>query len=338
MQYSTGSTGASKRVVRTHAMLAGEAAALTRALGITRRDRILAMVPLCHSFGFMHAMVCALCSGATIVTCDTFFAREIVRLVKEEEVTGFPAVPFVWERLVTLRGGGDLSSLRYALSAGAPLAEETARDVAAKYGIRISQVYGSTETGVMALNHGIEPAPAATSVGRPLPGGSVSVLGEGGAPLAPGEEGDVVAHSPYAAQAYEGVVARSETWFRGDLFFTGDVGRLDEAGCLTLTGRRRRFINVAGSKVDPAEVEDALRQHPAVVDVAVVALADGPSSEKVKAVLVTREPCTRDDVLQHCRQRLADFKIPRLIEFRAELPRSPLGKLLRKDLLGDGPA
>src|SRR5690606_37975849 len=113
----------------------------------------------------------------------------------------------------------------------------------------------------------------------------------------------------------------------GDRFFPGDLGTIRGDGTLHLHGRTRGFVNVAGNKVDPSEIENALKEMPAVAEAVVVGLPDGAAGEKLKAFLVVREPCTRDDVYTFLRDRLADFKRPRLIEFRQELPRSPLGKI-----------
>jgi long-chain acyl-CoA synthetase len=140
------------------------------------------------------------------------------------------------------------------------------------------------------------------------------------------------------ATRYEGVPASlQEELFPGGWFRTGDLGKLAADGSLTITGRKRLFIPTAGHKVDPIEIEEMLAQHPAVAEAAVVGVPEPSGEELVKAVIVPRGPCGEEEIRRYCQERLADFKVPRIVELRDKLPRSPLGKLLRKDMI-DRPA
>jgi chorismate-pyruvate lyase len=142
-------------------------------------------------------------------------------------------------------------------------------------------------------------------------------------------------NSPFAASAYGNTPGNEESYFAGGAFFPGDVGRLSADGELTLCGRHRGFINVGGSKVDPTEVETALRSLPGVTEAVVFGIADAAGGEKIKAVVAAPEGISRLAVRAHCVRYLAEFKHPKIIEIRKELPKSPLGKILRKYLMDE---
>jgi long-chain acyl-CoA synthetase len=332
-QFSTGSTGVPKRVTRTHEQVLAEARTVARLFAASADDRILAVAPFFHAFGFVHGMLRGLVTGATLYAPRQFFARDLARLIERERITFFPGVPFLHQMLAEFQDRIDGTSLRHVISAGAPLLPETTTLFRANVGVPILSLYGTTETGAICVDLD-EPS---GSVGLPIDGVSVTIHGEDGETLERGREGRVRVHSAYAAQAYDTIVQSAESAFDGGGFFPGDLGYLRDDGKLVLTGRKRRFINVAGNKVDPTELEDVLRQHPAVADAAVVALSTPTEGERIKAVLVASAPVTRAEILGFCRSRLADHKAPAVIEFMTELPRSPTGKVLRKYLLDPNP-
>lgn len=340
-QYSTGSTGVSKRVTRSHQQLIAEYEAIVRVLRITSADRILGVAPFFHNYGLMNAMICGVLSGATVYAMDDFYPRDVARLITRERITGFPGVPFMHQLLADMREIADFSCLRYVLSAGAPLSAQTSSAFKTAYGITIHQLYGSTETGVISISPPAAGDDAVSTVGVPIPGVDVRIVDDAHHLVPAGVEGHVSVTSAYAASSYDRLEGKSESYFRDATFFPGDLGRIDAEGRLVLTGRKRQFINVAGNKVDPAEVETVLRELPTVSEAVVLGVPDGAAGEKIKAVLVTSAACSRQEVLEHCTGRLANFKCPRVVEFRKEIPKSPLGKILRKYLVdeydGDAP-
>jgi long-chain acyl-CoA synthetase len=338
-QFTSGTTGQPKRIVRTHAHLLHEATAFEATVGIAPEDRILAVVPLSHAHGLGNALLAALRAGAALVLQERFDRRETLRLLSRERITLFPAVPFMLSILADTRMPEpiDLSALRLCFTAGAPLRRETWRKVRDRLGISLRQLYGSTETGALTINLDEDPEAAAESVGRPLEGVRVAVLDEAGVPLPPEVEGEVAVRSPAAAEWYIGPQGKtplpgSDGWIR-----TGDLGRLDPDGRLYLTGRQGLLINVAGRKVNPAELESLLMSHPKVREAVVVGLRDPYGEEAVKAVIVQRKDCAPEEILAYCRERLADYKVPRIVEFRDAIPRCPAGKILRKHLLEETP-
>lgn len=334
-QFTSGTTGRPKRIIRTHAHLMKEAAAFAAAVGTSSADRILAVVPLSHAHGLGNCLLAALHAGATLVLQERFDRRETLRLLSQERITLFPAVPFIISLLADTRTHKpvDLSALRLCFTAGSALRHETWIKMQDRLGISLRQLYGSTETGALAINLDENVAGTIESVGRPLDGVSITTLDEAGIFLPPGTEGEVAVQSPAAAEYTVGLQGKKrlpapDGWIR-----MGDLGRLDPEGRLYLTGRKTFVINVAGRKVNPDEIESVLMEHPSVREAVVVGIQDPYGEEVVKAVVIPRGAGTVEEILTHCRERLADYKVPRIVEFRCTLPRCPTGKILRKRLM-----
>jgi long-chain acyl-CoA synthetase len=230
--------------------------------------------------------------------------------------------------------------MRLCFTAGAALPRESFDAFAARFGVPVRQLYGCSEAGSVTVNLDPDPVATAATVGRPMRDVRLTVRGPDGAPAPPGTTGEVSFTSPTLAAGYLGAPSESSSRFSDGWFTPGDLGHLDDEGRLTITGRTTLFISTGGYKVDPVEVEDVLRRHPAVADVVVVG-APGPlGGELVKAVVVVAgspdEADLRRELVGLCGEHLAVHKVPRVVEFLPELPRSPLGKLLRKDLVSRG--
>jgi long-chain acyl-CoA synthetase len=320
-QFSSGSTGRPKRLARTHGQLWAEAAAYTY---IEPDDRLFCTIPLFHTYGMGCCMLAAARHGATLVFLEDpnpFVLRRsrALELLERERVTVFPGVPFTFRQLADAPVTADLSALRLCFSAGTALARETSDAFSARFGVPVRQLYGCTEAGTLTADCDPEPAPG--SVGRPV--GQVQVRID---------DGEIAVSSPALTRGYSDMEELNRRVFRDGWFLTGDLGRLD-AGRLYVTGRKKLLIEVAGHKVDPIEVEDVVRAHPAVREAVVVGVANGGGEQTVKAVVVPADECAEREVVEFCRERLANFKVPRVVEFRDEIPRSPLGKVLRKYLV-----
>jgi long-chain acyl-CoA synthetase len=339
--YSAGATGRPKRVPRTHRQLVAEARMVAAAAELTPEDTIFCALPLFHAYGLGCCLLAALRSGATLLFAGEErrpFALDRTRvlgLLEHAGVTVFPAVPFHLRVLADAPAGADLSGLRLVMSAGNALPRATFEAFTTAFGVTPRQVYGCTEAGAVTASFDGDPRETAGSVGRPLEGVEVRVVDAAGVPLEAGRHGEVTIRSPAMTRGYAGTGAEANrTAFPFGAFLTGDRGRLDAAGRLWLTGRRKRLIDVRGDKVDPVEVEDVLAVHPRVRDVVVVgAQSTVEGEELVKAVVVADGPCAARELVRFCRERLADHKAPRIVEFREEIPRSPLGEVLRKYLV-----
>ncbi len=339
-QYSSGSTGRPKRVPRTHAQLAAEAQAYVAATGLTAEDTILCAIPLFHTYGLGCCLLAATHSGASLVLLSAPRPFAIQRdtaldALEREAVTVFPAVPFMLRVLAEAPRGADLSSLRLCFSAANALPPATFEAFDRRFGVPVRQLYGLTEAGAVTVNADGDPWATARTVGRPLRGVELAIVGPSGEVLDAGRIGEVAIRSPAMTRGYAGVdEAVNRQAFSGGRFLTGDRGKLDEDGRLVLTGRRKLLIDVRGDKVDPIEVEDVLAVHPKVREVVVVGTpSDVAGEELVKAVVVPEEQCGERELIRFCRERLANHKVPHLVDFRDAIPRSPLGKVLRKDLV-----
>ena len=335
-QYSSGSTGRPKRVGRTHAQCAAEARLVPESLTLTEDDAILCTVPLFHAYGLGDCMFTAVGSGAKLVLQpdgQPFVVRRqrTLELVGDEEVTLLPVVPFMVDLLASAPSSAQITRLRYCFSAGNALPPDAAEAFRARFGVPARQLYGCTETPSISANLDEDPRPE--SVGRPLLGVEVSIRDEDDDDaVGTGEVGTVAVRSPVAPSGY--VDGSDVETFRGDWVYPGDAGFLDEEGRLTLVGRTKIFIDVVGHKVDPVEVEEVLLEHPAVQEVVVVGTRTPPlDTDVVKAAVVQSEPCSERELIHFCATRLASFKVPQVVEFLDQIPRSPLGKVLRKELV-----
>jgi long-chain acyl-CoA synthetase len=279
-------------------------------------------------------MMSAMYAGATLYPVDEFKRREILDLITRERITFLGAVPQIFSILgqTPIRGEVDLSSLRVVFSSSAPLLPADNRRFHERYGIIVRQLYGSTETGSISFNRHPAPESCLESVGTAIEGVRVEVVDEKGQALPPGQEGELTIASPFAASGYLGNEVATRESFRDGAYFSGDVGTKDARGYVTITGRKKLMINRGGFKVNPYEVEAAIKEHPKVVDVAVYGAPSPQGDDLVCAVIVSSEACTTEEILMHCRDRIADYKIPARIEFRDTLPKSATGKLLRAQL------
>ena len=160
----------------------------------------------------------------------------------------------------------------------------------------------------------------------------VHIIDEDGNKAGVDEVGEIAVKSPSMTRGYFGLPEETKKVFRDGYYFTGDLGRIDHNGFIYIVGRKTFFINISGNKVDPSEVENFLLRHPKVKEAVVLGVKESNGSEKVKAVLITDEGLQKKEILEFCKDEIAEYKIPRIIEFRDKLPRSPTGKVLREEL------
>lgn len=337
-QFSSGSTGRPKRVPRTHGQIAAEAD-LYGALDVGPDDRVFSAIPFFHTWGMGACLVAPGTWGATVVILEDpnpFLLKRhrALELIERERCTVFPGVPFHYQLMAEAPGNADLSSLRLCFSAGTALARETFDAFGEKFGVLVRQLYGSTETGFMAANLDSDPVATFASVGRGIDEVEFELIDDEGAPVGAGEVGEVTVASPAMTAGYSDLPDVNAQAFAGGRFQTGDLGMLDEEERLTITGRKKLLIEVGGYKVDPIEVGDVVAEHPKVSEAVVVGVpGKGPGEELVKAVVVPNAEVEEREVIDFCRERLANYKVPQVIELREEIPKSPLGKILRKYLV-----
>ncbi len=337
-QFSSGSTGRPKRLDRTNAQCIAEAESYL-ALGMSAEDKILAAVPLFHTWGMGACIFGSAISGATLVILEDphpFLLKRhrALELIEGEGITIFPGVPFNYRLMAESPADADLSSLRLCFTAGMAMPRETFEAFGERFGVLVRQLYGSTETGMIAANLSADPVSTFESVGTPVQGVELEIVDDDGEPLAENEIGEVTVKSPAMTEGYGDLPELNEIAFRGGRYFTGDLGRIDADGMLFIEGRKKLLIETGGFKIDPIEVEAVLNSHPAVTESVVVGVnTDIAGEQRVKAVVVGSGDPDQREIVAFCRERLANFKVPQEVEFRDEIPKSPLGKVLRKYLV-----
>jgi long-chain acyl-CoA synthetase len=344
--YTSGSTDARKRLCCTQENLYYEAHNFVETVGLTAADNILCTIPFYHSYGLGNCLLDAVYAGSTLVMLEPdavpFAAscQRVLALIGEEAVRFYPGVPYQFQLLATLPDWPaiDLSGLKLCVSSGDVLPRQTYERFLKRFGSPIRSLYGSTEAGSISLN--MDPAETMQfgSLGLPLNNVEISIRDGVGRDLPPNESGQIWVRSPVIPPTgYEDRPDLTAEVFRDGYYNTGDLGMRDARGHLVMTGRKQTFVDVAGHKVDVGEVEEVLQSHPRVREAAVLPVEVPNLGTLIKAVVVAEAECGQADILAYCRERLAAFKVPRLVEFRQSLPRSPLGKILKSELGDAGP-
>jgi len=334
-QFSSGSTGRPKRITRTHTNLLFELDSFIQTLNITKEDRFLGVAPFSHVNGLMRSMMACMRGGAALYPFPKFERRTIAEVIEEHSISIFIAVPFMFSMLAkaNFRRQPDFSSLRLCVSASAPMPKKLNQEFYENFGIYVRQLYGSTETGTISVNLSSDVENSLESVGSPINGVEVEVFTEEEEIANLETMGELAVKSPAAIKGYDGLDELNEEVFRDGYFLTGDLGYKDKNGLLYLVGRKKFFINKGGYKINPHEIEVLLESYPKVEEAVVIGLPTSYGDEKVKAIIVLKDSCKEEELIEHCRGKIADFKIPSLVEFRDSLPKSPTGKIRRKMLM-----
>lgn len=323
LKLTSGSTGLPKAVLTTEVQLLADTAHIMSAMGITGADIQLAAIPLSHAYGFGNLVMPLLLQGTPIVLRETFVPQQLAADARQYGARVFHGVPFMYHHyLAHPPAGGWPPTLTLLVSAGARLEIETVRDFHARFGLKIHSFYGTSEAGGIAFDSSDELDDVPT-VGRPIAGVTVDLRRDADVP--PGH-GRIHVRSLAVCPGYAGETGESDE-LGEDGFLTGDYGRFLSDGRLVLAGRVSSFINVAGRKVQPGEVERVLRDMDGVTDARVLAAGDVARGEQIAAVVEGPAGLTLAAVRQHCACRLAAYKIPRIVVFVDRLPVTPRGKI-----------
>jgi long-chain acyl-CoA synthetase len=338
--YTSGTTGRPKGAMLTHRNLLSNVASFSQVYPIQETDVFLTALPLFHSFGATVMMLYPLSRGATVVLEPRFIPDLVLKTMAETRATAFAGVPAMYAVWADLPAPGvDLSAWQMAISGGAALPVSVLERFEAKYPVRIFEGYGPTECGPVLTVNPPRGARKVGTVGPALPGVHLRILDEAGRELPVGRVGEIAASGPNVMRGYwrrpeETAAVLRDGWYR-----TGDLGSLDAEGYLTIVDRKKDMVIVGGLNVYPSEVEMVIASHRAVAEVAVVGVPDGTRGEVPHALVVLREGVGAEprELLRHCRDRLAPFKVPRSLEIVAALPKTVTGKVakgaVRQDLL-----
>jgi long-chain acyl-CoA synthetase len=329
LKVTSGSTGLPKATLTREAHLVQDTIQITTAMDVRPQDCQIAAIPVSHSYGISNLVMPLLLQGTPIVLREAFIPQLLHADATGYGARVFPGVPFMFAQFVN---HPDIITwprvLETLVSAGAPLDPVMAHAFATTFGVKIHSFYGTTESGGISFDDSPEVDRVAT-VGRPLPGVTITLCPEDGAPIDGGRvhvAGGGVS-SGYAAQA------PTDEGFTAEGFLTADFARFDARHRLILTGRASSFINVAGKKIQPEEVEQVLRSMRGVEDVRVLGVADAVRGQQVVACVVARGPgVTARAIRQFCGARLAAHKIPRTIILMEQIPLTERGKTDRAKL------
>lgn len=338
---SSGTTGRPRGPRISHGQMLARFLNQYLTLTFTSHDRYLCATPLYFGGGrtfclsYLHA-------GATVVLQPPPFEPEaIVDTIRAERVTTAFMVPTMLRRLLEQTDGGReplLGDLRVLLSSGAPLSADERRAIRARLCPNFMEYYASTEGGGVTVLLPTDQDARPESVGRPVFCVDVEIVDEAHAPLPVGEVGIIRYRGPGCAEGFYRDPEASQEAFRDGWFYPGDLGCLDAAGFLFLRGRRKDMIIRGGINIYPLEIEQALAQHPAVIEAAVVGWPAPDMGEEVAAFVVARAVVAPEALIAHCRERLASYKVPKRIEVVAALPRNSAGKVTKGALVERLPA
>ena len=338
LPYSSGTTGLPKGVLLSHKAFVCNNIQFISATRTTAEDRYLVFLPLYHIYGLM-LMGGGVYAGARLVLMERFDPGECCRLVETQRITMLFAVPPVLVALLQHPDIGrvDWRSVRHVMIGAAPVPPELARRFRDVTGVKVVQGYGLTEAGPVTHLNPVHDDALLTidTAGLPVNDTEHRVvdLETGEREVAPGTVGEVCVRGPQLMLGYWNAPDATAAALRGGWLYTGDIGRIDERGYLTITDRKKEMIKYKGFGIAPAEIEALLFEHPGVADVAVIGKPDLEAGEVPKAFVVRKEPAlTADSLLGWARGRLAGYKTLHEVEFVDSIPKTASGKILRRVL------
>jgi long-chain acyl-CoA synthetase len=307
---------------------------------LTPADVSLAVLPLFHAIGQTCVMHASLYSGGALVLLPRFEPDKVLQAIQRERVTVLVGVPTMFWYLQHYPGADryDWSSLRLCCSGGAALSVELLQQFEQRYGLPIHEGYGLSETSPVASFNPTDRPPRPGSVGLPIYDVQIRIVDEQDRELPAGQVGEIVIRGHNVMKGYYKRPGATAEAMRSGWFHSGDLGRMDPDGYLTIVDRKKDLIIRGGLNIYPREVEEVLLAHPAVAEAAVVGVPDEVMGEEIKAFVVLEpdEVVEAEDLIEYARKRLAAYKYPRSIEFRSDLPRDTVGKVIKRQLRGLG--
>jgi len=348
-QYSGGTTGVSKAAVATHFNVLADTLQIKNWMANIEegKETVLMAIPLFHVYGMVAGMLFAMSAGASMVMIPN--ARDIpdvLENIHKYNPTIFPGVPTLYNAInnhpEVKAGKISLRSIKACISGSAPLMRETKETFERLSGGKVFEGYGMSEAPTATHCNPLNGVNKTGSVGMPLPDVDCKIisLDDGETEMPVGEIGEIVINGPQVMKGYHNMPTETanalrklkdgKTWL-----FTGDIGRMDEDGYFYIVDRKKELIKPGGYQVWPREVEEVLAAHPKVMDVGVAGIPDPYRGETVKAWIVLKpgETATEDELKAFCKERLAAYKVPTHYEFRSELPKTTVGKILRRELV-----
>ncbi|WP_168210448.1 class I adenylate-forming enzyme family protein [Persicimonas caeni] len=332
LTYTSGTSGNPRGVLLSSSNYAYAAQTVAGTVGLHTDDRLMCALPFCHVASQVLGPLGALAAGATLLVPGAQPLQKLVRAVESSQATALAAVPNFFERLTRAEGldDADLDGLRLAVATGAPISPEAHSAFEDRFELPLITSYGLTEAcGVSTINVDGPDGRRLGSVGRPLSGQELQVVDDDDLQRRTGAAGELVLRGPNVMLGYLDEDAATADALRSGWLHTGDIGFVDDDGFVHLVGRKKELIVRGGDHVYPREVEDVLRRHPAVAEAAVIGVADQAQGEEVAAFIVVEPGHTLSagEAISFCRDHLANYKCPGIVEFRDALPMTPTGRV-----------
>lgn len=335
--YTSGTTGKPKGVVLTHSNVHSNTNANRLLSGYKRDDRVICFLPIYHSFGQNHIFNATMQVGCTLVLHKKFEMEPVLKSLKDNRVTRWYAVPPVYIMMLnhpdTAQVNEALKHIRYCFSAASTMPVEIATQWTERFGVDIHEGYGLTETTPMAsYNHEFRHKPG--SIGTAINDVEVIIADGDGNELPRGEAGEILIRGPNVMKGYYKKPEDTDAVMVNGYLRSGDIGYMDEEGYIFIVDRLKDMINSAGLKIWPREVEEIIYTHENVRECAVIGVPHPVFGESVKAVISLKNPgfTLEAEIVDLCKKSLADYKVPRVVEFVADLPKSPTGKILKREI------
>jgi acyl-CoA synthetase (AMP-forming)/AMP-acid ligase II len=327
---TSGTTGFPKGCLTSHRTFVYHCINNAIEKGLNVHDRALLSSPIYFNAGrsFTLGMIYF---GATVFLHERFDARQVLQTIEREKITYMGAVPTMCERMLQVQGVEryDTSSLRCLAITGGKVHPSVLDGLRKQITPNIYRTYASTDSGQMAISKPEDISRKADAAGMPVWCVDLRIVDDESKPVAVGEVGEIICHSPLASHGYYMNPDATHASFRDGWFYTGDLGYFDEEGYLFVAGRKKDMVKSGGISIYPLEIESVLYQHPQVIEAAVIGLPDSQWGEALKAVIVLRDGAkvTSDELARFCKARLSSYKVPKSFEFIAELPHTEVGKV-----------
>jgi long-chain acyl-CoA synthetase len=340
--YTSGTTGKPKGAELTHSNLLMNCAVVAPKLLPPREGghRALATLPLFHSFGQTVIQNAMIASGGSMTLLARFTPEDAFALIERDRLTLFAGVPTMYFALLHHRGDRayDMSSLEICMTGGAPMPVDVMNSFEEKFNVEILEGFGLSETSPVASFNMLGKPRKAGSIGYPAWGIEMCIMDEEDRPLADDERGEICIRGHNVMKGYLNRPDATKETLRNGWFHSGDIGYRDADGCYWIVDRKKDMILRGGFNVYPREVEEVLYEHEDVVEAAVIGVPHESHGEEVKAIvaLTPDAKATPDDLKAFCKERLAAYKYPRLVEIVPELPKGPTGKILKRELRDEG--
>jgi long-chain acyl-CoA synthetase len=335
--YTSGTTGKPKGAELTHSnLLLNCAVVVPRLIPDAGEDHVaLAVLPLFHSFGQTCVQNATIALGGTFSLIARFEPGKAFEVIERDQVTFFAGVPTMYFALLHHEDRShDLGTLRYAFTGGAPMPVEVMNEFEGEFSVKIQEGFGLSETSPVASFGRLDRPRKPGSIGYPVWGVELCIMDDDDNQLPEGERGEICIRGHNIMKGYLGRPEATKETLRNGWFHSGDIGLRDEDGCYWIVDRKKDMILRGGFNVYPREVEEVLYAHEAIVEAAVIGVAHESHGEEVKAVvaLAKDKQASPEDIIAFCKERLAAYKYPRIVEFLETLPKGPTGKILKREL------